>query len=44
LTFCQELINQEGFSLLKNQIEESVGYLMTPFRIADLIMYSNGGR
>jgi len=44
LTFCKELINQEGFPTLKNQIEESVGYSMTPFRIADLIMYLNGGR
>jgi len=44
LTFCQELINQEGFSLLKNYIEDSVGYSMTPFRIVDLIMYLNGGR
>jgi hypothetical protein len=44
LTFCQELINQQGFSLLKNHIEESVGYSMTPFRIVDLIMYLNGGR
>jgi hypothetical protein len=44
LIFCQELINQEGFSLLKNYIEESVGYSMTPLRIVDLIMYLNGGR
>lgn len=44
LTFCQELINHEGFSLLKNQIEERVGYSMTIFRIVDLIMYLNGGR
>lgn len=44
LTFCQELINYRDFSSLKKQIEESVGYSMTPFRIADLIMYLNGGR
>lgn len=44
LTFCQELINHEGFSLLKNQIEVRVGYSMTIFRIVDLIMYLNGGR
>lgn len=44
LTFCQELINHRDFSSLKKQIEESVGYSMTPFRIADLIMYLNGGR
>lgn len=44
LTFCQELINHRDFSSLKKQIEESVGYSMTPFRIVDLIMYLNGGR
>ena len=44
LTFCQELIALEGFSSLKNQIEISVGYSMTSFRIVDLIMYLNGGR
>jgi hypothetical protein len=44
LTFCQELINHSDFASLREQIEESVGYSMTPFRIADLIMYLNGGR
>ncbi len=46
LTFCNELIesNQNDFSILKNQIEERVGYEMTPLRVIDLIMYLNGGR
>jgi len=42
LAFCEELIKIEGFSLLKIRIEEHIGYTMTSFRIADLIMYLNG--
>jgi hypothetical protein len=43
LTFCKELIesDQDAFKKLKNQIEVSVGYTMTPFRVIDLIMYLN---
>jgi hypothetical protein len=46
LTFCNELIerNQKCFPILKNQIEEKVGYEMTPLRVIDLIMYLNGGK
>lgn len=44
LTFCKELITLEEFDSLKIQIEGSVGYPMTAYRIVDLILYLNGGR
>jgi hypothetical protein len=42
LTFCFELIISEEFDTLKKLIESRVGYLMTPLRIVDIIMYENG--
>lgn len=42
LKFCHYLTQQNEFEVLQKKIEEQVGYSLTPFRIAELIMYSNG--
>lgn len=42
LAFCDYLTKQKEFDSLKKSIENKVGYSMTAFRIAELVMYSNG--
>ncbi|MFT6841502.1 MAG: hypothetical protein ACJASR_000263 [Psychroserpens sp.] len=42
LAFCDYLIKQKEFDSLKKNIENQVGYSMTAFRVAELVMYSNG--
>lgn len=44
LSFCEYLTEQKEFNTLKRRVEERVGYSMTPFRVAELIMYSNGAK
>ncbi len=42
LAFCDYLTKQKEFNSLQKSIEDQVGYTMTAFRIAELVMYSNG--
>ena len=44
LEFCSYLAEQKEFNSLKKNIEYKVGYSMTSFRIAELVMYSNGAK
>lgn len=44
LAFCDYLIKQQEFSSLKKGMEKKVGYSMTAFRVAELVMYSNGAK
>lgn len=44
LSFCDYLTNQKEFNSLQKSIEEQVGYSMTNFRVAELVMYSNGAK
>jgi len=44
LAFCDYLTNQKEFNTLQKSIEEQVGYSMTNFRVAELVMYSNGAK
>ena len=40
LKFCKNLIKDSRFNSIKKLIENKVGYQMSPFRIAELVMYS----
>lgn len=42
LAFCDYLTKQPEFDSLKKNIENQVGYTMTAFRVAELVMYLNG--
>lgn len=42
IEFCEYLTKQKGFKSLHERMEKQIGYSMTPFRIAELVMYSNG--
>lgn len=42
LAFCNYLTKQKEFNLLQKSVEKQVGYSMTAFRVAELVMYSNG--
>lgn len=42
LAFCDYLTNQSEFESLQKIIESKIGYSMTAFRVAELVMYSNG--
>lgn len=42
LAFCYYLTKQPEFKLLQKIIETKIGYSMTAFRVAELVMYSNG--
>ena len=44
LAFCEYLAKQQGFDSLKKNVEKKVGYSMTAFRVAELVMYSNGSK
>jgi len=44
LEFCEYLIKQNKFKEVQKRIEMIIGYSMTPFRITELIMYSNGAK
>jgi len=44
LDFCVYLITQKEFKSMHERVENHVGYSMTPLRIAELIMYSNGAK
>jgi len=44
LKFCEHLAKQKEFKALQKKIEMQIGYSMTPFRIAELVMYSNGAK
>lgn len=44
LEFCDYLTKQTEFNSLQKSIEDQIGYKMTPFRIAELVMYSNGAK
>jgi hypothetical protein len=44
LAFCDYLTRQQGFDSLKISIENKVGYSMTAYRVAELVMYSNGAK
>jgi hypothetical protein len=44
LSFCNYLTKETKFDTLKRNIEMKVGYAMTSFRVAELIMYSNGAK
>jgi len=44
LTFCDYLTKQKEFNSLQKNIEKQVGYSITAFRVAELIMYSNGAK
>lgn len=41
LKFCDYLTQQPEFKSLQKNIEMKVGYSMTAFRVAELVMYSN---
>jgi len=42
LAFCNYLTKQTEFNSLQESIEKKVGYSMTAFRVAELVMFSNG--
>lgn len=42
LAFCDYLTKQPEFKSLQKIIETKIGYSMTAFRVAELVMYSNG--
>ncbi len=42
LKFCDFLTQQSGYNQIHSSIEEQVGYSMSRFRTAELIMYNNG--
>ncbi|WP_154854562.1 hypothetical protein [Cyclobacterium xiamenense] len=42
LAFCDYLTKQSEFETLQKIIESKIGYSMTAFRVAELVMYSNG--
>lgn len=42
LAFCDYLTKQSEFESLQKIIESKIGYAMTAFRVAELVMYSNG--
>jgi hypothetical protein len=44
LEFCAYLTTQKEFKSMQEIVENQVGYSMTPLRIAELIMYSNGAK
>ena len=44
LKFCDYLTKQKGFNALQKSVEQKVGYAMTPYRTAELVMYSNGAK
>jgi len=44
LDFCEYLTKQKEFKSLQERMEKQIGYSMTPFRIAELVMYSNGAK
>lgn len=44
LSFCNYLTNEVGYESVHLTINEKVGYSMTKFRTAELIMYSNGAK
>jgi len=44
LDFCAYLTTQKEFKSMQEIVEKQVGYSMTPLRITELIMYSNGAK
>jgi hypothetical protein len=44
LEFCEYLTKQNEFNIVQERVEKQIGYSMTPFRIAELVMYSNGAK
>lgn len=44
LDFCEYLTKQKEFKSLQERMEKQIGYSMTPLRIAELVMYSNGAK
>lgn len=44
LEFCDYLTKQKEFNMIYKSVIKKVGYSMTPFRVVELIMYSNGAR
>ena len=44
LEFCAHLTTQKEFKSLQEIVEKQVGYSMTPLRIVELVMYSNGAK
>lgn len=44
LEFCEYLTKQKEFKSVQERVEKQIGYSMTPFRIAELVMYSHGAK
>ncbi len=44
LKFCDFLTKQKDFNALQKIIEKKIEYSMTPFRTAELVMYSKGAK
>lgn len=44
LVFCDYLTKQKEFNSLQKSVEKQVGYPMTAYRVAELVMYSNGAK
>jgi len=44
LAFCEYMTKQTEFNSLQENIEKKVGYSMTAFRVAELVMFSNGAK
>ena len=44
LAFCDYLTRHKEFRSLQKSVEDQVGYSMTPLRIAELVMYTNGAK
>lgn len=40
--FCKDIVKQPQFGNLQRDIEQKVGYEMSPLRVAELVMYANG--
>jgi hypothetical protein len=43
-TFCKDIVKQPQFGNLQRDIEQKVGYEMSPLRVAELVMYANGDK
>jgi len=42
--FCKDIVKQPQFGNLQRDIEQKVGYDMSPLRVAELVMYAKGGK
>lgn len=44
LAFCDCLTKQKEFISMQRSVEKQIGYSMTAYRVAELVMYSNGAK